>query len=845
MTAKMNRKQKKTMRSHKKNKIATPAVSSTDDPQLSTLLTQALTLHRENRLVQAEAAYRTIFSHDEKHPEALHYMGVLYAQQGRHAEAIELYKKSLAVAPNVSAAHNNLGIALNSMERHEEALAAFQQAVTTDPEDVNAYNNLGGMLGYFDRQEEAINCFSKALKIKPDYDEAHYNLAVLLSDQKRFDEARKHYLETIKLNPHHFGALNNLGIIHMMKKELQEARRCFQSALQVNPGHSNALSQLAICLRQLCDWRDFDITKKALTQWQDSAKVVPNAFSFLMWSDDPAAQQQCARAYTKSLIPKELKPINAMPTADGERIKIAYLSADFRDHPVAHLTAELYELHDRTKFEITAIAYGSDDSSPMRQRLINAFDHFYVVGNMSDDEVARLIASKGIHIVIDLMGHTQGARPAVLAKRPAPIQVNYLGYTGSMGADFIDYILVDTFSVPPEQQPFFTEHLVHLPNCYMPSDSKRIISSQTPTRTQCGLPEKSFVFCCFNNAYKITPKIFNSWMNCLKAVKSSVLWLKVDNKFAQENLQKEAEALGVNKNRLCFASYLEGIEDHLARYHQADLFLDTYPYGAHTTANDALYAGLPILTYTGKSFISRVGGSLLHSSGLPELITRSLAKYEDLAIQLAKEPLTLAALREKLIANRNSAILFDSRAFCHNFEAALTTMWYRWRESLDHNTYTPSNSYIVKGMLEKAIALHQQGELDAAEQSYREILAINPNEADALHLFGVINAQRGDLDTAINYYHRSIKVNPKLLGAYNNLGIALYSMNKHQEAIRYLQQAIAISPNVEAFYNLGNSLYRLQQYEKALSSYQQALSMDPNHVNAQRNMKASLKKLHR
>lgn len=841
----MNRKQKKALRSHKKNKIATPAVSSTDDPQLSRLLNQALTLHRENNLVQAEATYRTILAHNENHPEALHYMGILYAQQGRHAEAIELYKRSLAIAPEVSAAHHNLGIALNSLERHEEALAAFQHAVTTDPENVDAYNNLGGMLGYFDRQEEAKNCFSKALEINPDYDDAHYNLAVLLSDQKRFDEARKHYLKTIKLNPHHFSAFNNLGIIHMMKKELQEARRCFQSALQINPEHSNSLSQLAICLRQLCDWRDFDKTKKALTQWQHSGNIAPNAFSFLMWSDDPAAQQQCAKAYTESLIPKELKPINAIPIAEGERIKIAYLSSDFREHPVAHLTAELYELHDRTKFEITAIAYGSDDSSPMRQRLINAFDHFIDTENMSDSEVAELIASKGIHIVIDLMGHTQGARPAVLAKRPAPIQVNYLGYTGSMGADFIDYILVDTFSVPPEQQPFFTEHLVHLPNCYMPSDSKRIISPQIPTRAQCGLPEKSFVFCCFNNSYKITPKIFNSWMNCLKAVNSSVLWLKVDNQFAQENLQKEAEALGVNKNRLFFASYLEGIEDHLARYQQADLFLDTYPYGAHTTANDALYAGLPMLTYTGKSFISRVGGSLLHSSGLPELITHSLAKYEGLAIQLAKTPNKLAVLREKLIANRDSAMLFDSRAFCHNFEAALTTMWDHWRESLDHNTYTPSNAHVVKGMLEEAIASHQQGKLDAAEKTYREILTINPKEADALHLFGVINAQRGDLDTAINYYHRSIEINPKLLGAYNNLGITLYSMNKHQEAIRYLQQAIAISPNVDAYYNLGNCLYGLQQYEEALSSYQQALSIDPNHANAQRNMKASLKKLNR
>jgi len=807
VTEKMNRKQKKVMRSHKKNKITTPAISSADNHQLSHLLNQALTLHQKNNLVQAEATYRTILSHNENHPEALYYMGTLYAQQKRHAGAIELYKKSLAVAPDVSTTHQSLGIALNNLEQHEEALTAFQRAVTIDPENVDAYNNLGGMLGYFDRQEEAKNCFSKALEINPDYDDAHYNLAVILSDQKRFDEARKHYLETIKLNPHHFGALNNLGIIHMMKKELQEARCCFQSALQVNPGHSNTLSQLAICLRQLCDWRDFDKIKKALTQWQHSGNIVPNAFSFLMWSDNPAAQQQCAKAYIKSIIPKELKPINAIPIADGERIKIAYLSSDFRDHPVAHLTAELYELHDRTKFEITAIAYGSDDSSPMRQRLINAFDHFHVVGNMNDDQVARLIASKGIHIAVDLMGHTQGARPAVLARRPAPIQISYLGYIGTMGSTFIDYIIVDNFSAPPSLQPYFNERLVHLP-CYMVIDTQREIAADTPTKTACDLPEEGFIFCSFNNPYKITPEIFDIWMRCLTAVPGSVLWLLGDNKWAQENLRNEARNRGIDPARLLFAARTNSA-NHLARQRLADLFLDTLPINAGATASDALWVGLPVLTCAGTSFIARMGGGLVHAAGLPELVTQSLEEYESLAIQLAQAPARLAEIKNKLIANRESAKLFNSKAFCHHFEAALTTMWNRWSDSINCNMKT--NAHTVKNMLNEAVALHQQNNLDAAEKGYLEVLEVNPQEANALQLFGVINAQRGDLDKAINY----------------------------------LQQAIEISPNVDAYYNLGNCLYGLQQYEKALSSYQHALSMDPNHANAQCNMKASLKKLNR
>ncbi len=808
------------------------------------LFEKAVALHQQQHLKQAKKLYNKILSQDNTHAEAFHYMGILHAQQGMQTEAIEFYRKALAITPDASKIHSDLGVALNNLQQQTEALTAFQRAVETDPEDAEAYNNLGGILGYFDRQEEAKHCFFRALEIMPEHDEAHYNLAVVLSDQMKYDEAAEHYSQTLKTNPNHFNALNNLGIIYAIKKQYPEACHCFQQALKIKPDHANTLSQLGMSQRYLCDWSNFEQTKGVLTQWQQSKEgAIPNPFSFLIWSDDPQAQQQCARAYRRSHLKPNIQVINALPSSQDDRIRVAYISADFREHPVAHLTAELYELHDRDKFEITAIAYGSKDTSPMRQRLLKAFDHFYDVDNMDDIEIAELIASKGIHIIVDLLGLTRGNRSGVLARRPAPIQINYLGYVGTMGSDYMDYIIVDEFSVPSDQQPFFDERLVHLP-CYMVIDTQREIATEIPTRSACGLPEEGFVFCSFNNTYKITPEIFDIWMRCLNNIPNSVLWLLGDNEWAQENLRNEAKSRGIDPARLVFAARTDSAS-HLARQRLADLFLDTLPVNAGATASDALWMGLPVLTCAGKSFIARMGGGLVHAAGLPELVTESLEAYESLAIKLAQEPQTLAALRDKLIANRDSAPLFNSREFCLNFEAALTTMWNRWRESLDNNTGTPTNTHVVKSMLKEAIALHRQGDLDAAEQHYRAILDIDPQEADALHLLGAVNAQRGNMDEAVALYHQSIEANPRLFGAYNNLGIALYSTNKHQEAVECFRQAIAIMPNVDAYYNLGNCLYGLQQYEAAVSNYKQALMLDPNHVNAQRNMNASLKQLSR
>ncbi len=359
-------------------------------------------------------------------------------------------------------------------------------------------------------------------------------------------------------------------------------------------------------------------------------------------------------------------------------VRVAYLSADFHDHPVACLTAELFELHDREYFEIHAISIGPGTECAMRTRLKKSFDHWHDVDAMQDREAAHFIRELGIDIIVDLTGHTAHARPGILACKPAPIQVNYLGYPGTMGADFVDYILVDRFIAPVGHDGFYTEKLVRLPNSYMVHDSTRKVADETPSRADCGLPDEGFVFCCFNKSNKIGPMIFDVWMRLLKAIPGSVMWLSENSGLTQDNLRREAVRRDVEENRLVFATRVPEMSDHLARQRQADLFLDTPLFNAHTTAMDALWAGLPVLTCAGQSFASRVAGSLLQAVGLPELITSNLAEYEALALKLSREPGLLAGYAERLAINRTTEPLFDCQRFTHNMEVAYTRMYRRW-----------------------------------------------------------------------------------------------------------------------------------------------------------------------
>jgi protein O-GlcNAc transferase len=444
--------------------------------------------------------------------------------------------------------------------------------------------------------------------------------------------------------------------------------------LAIDPRHPHALGPLAFYRLMLCDWSKVEEFEAKLKRALDDERAVVEPFPLLVYPIGPADQLRHTRRFVRHCIPAMPRLARAPKTRIGEKIRLAYLSADFRNHATAWLAAELFELHDRSRFEELGVSYGVDDGSETRRRLVEAFDQFHDVALRSDREVAELLLDLDVDIAVDLKGHTQHGRPAILAYRPAPVQVSYLGYPATMGVDFIDYILADRIVLPLDQQDSYSEMIVHLPNCYQINDSKREIAAEAPTRAAVGLPETGFVFCSFNNSYKLTPQFFDVWMRLLRQVEGSVLWLLGTSEAATRNLCNEARARGVDASRLVFAPKTQ-ISKHLARHRLADVFLDNLPVNAHTAASDALWVGLPVLTCMGESFVGRVAASLLSAVGLPELVTRSLDEYEALALQLATDPARIASIRQKLKANRPTCPLFDTDRLRRDIERAYVTMW--------------------------------------------------------------------------------------------------------------------------------------------------------------------------
>jgi predicted O-linked N-acetylglucosamine transferase (SPINDLY family) len=639
----------------------------------------------QGKLDEAVACYRRALELKPHFAEAHYGLGNAFNGQGNLDEAIACYRRALQLKPDYADAHNNLGIAFKEQGNLEEAVACYHRALQLKPGSAEAHNNLGAALKAQGRPDEAAACYRRALQLKPDYAEAHNNLGNALKDQGRLHEAIVCLRRALELKPDYAEAHHNLGHVFTRQENLDESIACYRRALQLKPDYLAATVALIHDLQHLCRWEELKgLSQRVIGSIDDNAgKVISTPvppFSFLALPAITTAQQQlrCASRWAdrqpRAAVALARKMPPDRPSDAGPRITIGYLSGDFHGHATAWLVAELFEKHDRGRFAVFGYSYGPDDRSPMRRRLANAFERFVDVKDASCMEAARRIAADEVDILVDLKGYTLDARTQILALRPAPIQASYLGFPGTMGAPFMDYIVVDDFVVPAEQQPFFTEKLVHLPGCYQVNDSRREISSHTPSRAECGLPEEGFVFCCFNNSYKITPEVFDAWMELLKQVPESVLWLLEGNRFAPANLRREAEARHVDARRLVFAPQ-QPLPEHLARHRLADLFLDTYPVNAHTTASDALWAGCPLLTMAGETFVSRVAGSLLRTLGLPELVTTSLADYEAMALRLARDADLLGAIRSRLNANRKTSSLFDAGRFARNLEKAYSTMW--------------------------------------------------------------------------------------------------------------------------------------------------------------------------
>ncbi len=630
------------------------------------------------RSAEALASYDRAIALKPDYAEAYCNRGNVLKDLKRPEEALASYDQAIALKPDFAEAYSNCGIALHDLKRPEEALASYDKAIALKPDYAEAYCDRGNALHELKRLDEALASYDKAIVLKPDDATMHNNRGNILLELKRLDEALASYDKAIASKPDFAEALNNRGVTLHELKRLDEALVSYDRALAVKADHPYAFSGSADCAMKLCDWERRERLTADVSAHVAGKKSIISPFVLLGYSGNPALQLQCARNYIENMIPVPPSPFWSGQTWRHDKLRVAYLSADFCARPAAYLTAELFEQHDRSRFEIFGVSFGVDDRSEIRKRIIAAFDEFHDVRRMSDQEVAKLLFDMQVDIAIDLMGYTQDSRSGIFAFRPAPIQVNYLGYPATMGADFIDYIIADKTVAPFEHQPFYTEKIVHLPDCFQVNDRKRAIAARTPTREDVGLPAKGFVFCSFNNIWKITPAMFDVWMQLLHQVKGSVLWLVRDNESAERNLREEAQRRGIDPSRLVFAARVP-LEEYLARDRVADLFLDTLPYNAGTTASDALWAGLPVLTCEGESFSGRMAASLLHAIGVPELITSNLEDYQALALKLARDPARLAEIKAKLAHNRDTYPLFNTERFARHIEAAYTTMWEIWQ----------------------------------------------------------------------------------------------------------------------------------------------------------------------
>ena len=599
-------------------------------------------------------------------------LGNAYLALGRHEDAIACIERALRLAPEDFEAHNSLGVVRRDRGRYDEAVASFQRAVAINPAYSPAWHNLGLALDHLNRYEQAVQSLEKALSLRPDFPEALVGLGNALQRLGRLEDAASRYRKAIFLQDDLVSAHSGLGTALLDMKRPDEAAGCFRKVLAIKPDDADAPTALAWAHAAGCDWRDHDARVQALRRDVREGRSLVVPFTFLALCEDLEEQRLCAERYLAEKLPQSL-PAFEHGAREG-KIRVAYLSADFREHPVAQCIHELLRIHDRSRFEVLGVSLGADDRSEMRSKLKSSFERFIDVKRMSDAEAAAAIHELGADIVVDLMGYTKGCRPGILACRPAPVQVAWLGYPGTTGARFIDYLLADRFVILEEHRRHYTECVVTLPDSYMANHSLRVVGEPAAGRAGAGLPASGFVFCCFNNGYKITPEVFGAWMRLLQNVEGSVLWLFYDNAAAEGNLRREASRLGVDPARLVFARRVDRIEDHYARYRLADLFLDT-SYNAHVTACDALWAGLPVLTCAGHSFASRVAGGFLQVLGLPELVTTDIEDYERTALSLASDPERLANLREKLDRARRSSPLFDADRFRRHIELAFTTMW--------------------------------------------------------------------------------------------------------------------------------------------------------------------------
>jgi predicted O-linked N-acetylglucosamine transferase (SPINDLY family) len=607
------------------------------------------------RIDEALASYDKAIAINPGFVQAAYRRGVVLQQSSRPAEAVASYDQVIRIKPDHFNAHANKASSLVALGRHSEALASCDQAIALKPDNAEAHCSRGTVLLLLQKIDTAIASFDRAIAIKPDYAEAYFHRGYSRRMLNRFDSAAADYKMVANLAPD----------------------------FEFLPG-----TRLEASLH-VCDWSDFDALVAQVASGIENDARVAHPFIFMALMDSARLQLKAARTWVSHACPANgaLGPIALR--ARPRKLTVGYFSADLHEHPVGHLLAQLIEIHDRSRFEVIAFSFGPKTHDELQLRLARAFDKFIEVRQKSDVEVASMARNLNVDIAVDLSGYTYASRPGIFALRAAPVQVSYLGYLGTMGSGYIDYIVADRTVVTPASESHYSEKIIYLPDTHLVNDRDRRIADKVFTREELGLPPQGFVFCCFSNSYKILPEVFARWMRILGRTGNSVLWLQQANATVAGNLRREASRRGIDGGRLIFADRMASLDEHLARLRAADLFLDTFPYVAHATALDVLWAGVPLLTYPGESFASRVAAGLVRTIGVPELITSTQQQYEQLAIELASNPQRLAAIRTRIQDNRLTSPLFDTPRFARNLEAAYTAIHARYQAGLspDHISF--------------------------------------------------------------------------------------------------------------------------------------------------------------
>jgi predicted O-linked N-acetylglucosamine transferase (SPINDLY family) len=623
---------------------------------------------------EALACYRRAAMLNARFTEAHRNAGNVLMRLGRAAEALQSHERALELEPHNAAFQRNCADALLCLQEAPAALARYDAALRADPKLAAAYNGRGTALRLLRRFDDALRSYESAIAIEPELVEAHANKASLLMEMERVEEAIEWCDQMLAQWPDFPGALlyRALSLGFLPQPRYSDAATDFAKLLIVEPAQHYTLGYLLHTSAMTYDWSRDTLLNDGLAGLAASRPVIM-PLALLALTDRAETQLQCARVCVSNSYPPAPRPVWTGERRQHSKIRIAYISGDLREHALSFLSVGMFEQHDRERFEVYGISLRPPVGSAFGSRVLSAFDAFLDVHQRSDLDIAKFLHELEIDIAVDLMGFTRGHRINIFAHRGAPVQVSYLGYPGTTGAPYMDYVIADEYLLPREHRSQVSESVVYLPHCFQANDDRRVIADTPTSRSEVGLPEEAFVFCSFNNSYQVTEAMFGIWCRLLLARPDSVLWILADSDAAKANLVHAASSLGVDPGRLVFAGQLPYAQ-HLARLRLADLMLDSFPFNGGTTASDALWAGLPLVTCSGEAFASRMAGSLLQALGLPELITDSLTAYEILALQLASDPARLAALRARLQENRATHPPFRTRDFCRQLERAYVEM---------------------------------------------------------------------------------------------------------------------------------------------------------------------------